>query len=718
MPDDSIDDATRRAILKGVAGTLGVSAVGGLATAHPGAGDHGPEGHDHPAEDATGVGWRGYHSLGGVGSESVSGRPDDPHYGGISELKVHDDLAYVGILSSKDPTVDRGMAILDVSAYTRAESRAELDRAEMTVLSFLPNENGGASVMDVRPSADGNYVFISKQAIAALYEDEEVRTEPENVGTSPEAGSIQAVDVSDPGDPEVVGRWSAYGLGVHNADHLRIGGTDYVFAVKGPIGVNAGIYVVRFDRTSGSMTLANYWSNEKNHAAGEVSDPRKGQYATRGYDYYLHDIRVERDPQTGVPVAYAADLNNGAFVLDAADPTEMETLGHFDMYRAHEIWPITATDGDGNARRLFVAGQENPSSSWSDTAAGMELGSYGQNIDGDTGWLYLIDAQALQPGNQDEPVNLGAAREHHTFGEDREPPLARWQLSDQVSFENYTFSLHNVEPFETVDDSGDVRQFVAAGHYHAGLRFLEFSEALGHAVATEYTDATTTADDDVDPYEHDHDDDHAEEYDWGSPVANGDDGMGQVAYFRSHVEDYPEAAKFAELSAATPDFWCAVEENGVVFGSGINTGVYAVTVDDPAVPVGTRTAADIRVDRTDDASAFTAGQTNTVELAVDTEAPVRLRDRVPSEWNVLAEYGDVESVEDAGDGQLVTIEGTVEDGDEVAYFVEAPAETGSYTLGRTEYAVDDDGPRAIDSQWQPVAGTETSVVVVGVGTEF
>ncbi|PSQ36063.1 hypothetical protein BRD05_03775 [Halobacteriales archaeon QS_9_70_65] len=399
-------------------------------------------------------------------------------------------------------------------------------------------------------------------------------------------------------------------------------------------------------------------------------------------------------------------------MLEASDPTEMETLGHFDMYRAHEIWPITATDADGNARRLFVAGQENPSSTFEDG-----FGSYGQNVDGDTGWLYLVDAQALDPGAQEESVDLGAAREHHDYDESREPPLARWQLSDQVSFENYTFSLHNVEPFETVED-GQIRQFVAAGHYHAGIRFLEFSEALGHRVETNYIDDTTVADDDVDPDEHDHDDDHAEEYDWGTPVSNGDDGMGQVAYFRSHVEDYPEAAKFAELTAATPDFWCAVEENGVVFGSGINTGVYAVTVDDPDVPVGTRTPADIRIDRNDDASAFTAGQTNMVKLSVETDAPVRLRDRVPSEWNVLEANGDVESVEDAGDGQLVTIEGTVEDGDEVAYFVEAPAETGSYTLGRTEFAVDDGGPRAVDSQWQPVAGTETTVLVVGVGTNL
>lgn len=710
---DSLDQATRRAVLKGIAGTLGV-ALAGTASGHPGAGDHGPEGHDHPPEDAAGVGWRGYHSLGGVGGESWAGDPQSPHYGGISELKVQDDLAFVGILSSRNPTYDRGLAILDVSQYTRADSKDELENAQMFLLSFVPNENNATSVMDVKLSNDGNYAFISKQPIAVLFGDHEARTDPDDAGNSPESGALQAVDVSDPGNPEVVGRWDAWGLGPHNSDHLRIGGTDYVFAVKGSIGSNAGIYVVRFDRTTGNMTLVNYWLDGRNLAAGEVADPRKGQYATRGYDYYVHDIRVERDPQTGWPLAYVANLNDGAYVLDASDPMDMQALGHFEMYRAHEIWPITVTGPDG-PRRMFVSGQENPSSEWSDG-----FGSHGQNIDGDTGWLYLVDAQAIDPGNQDEPVDLGTAAEHDSFDPETDAPaLARWQLSNQVTFDNYTLSLHNVEPFE-VEIPGDgidhPRQFVAAGHYHAGIRFLEFTEAVwGTVEGVEYTDATTEAGDDVDPEEHDHDDDHAEKYDWGTPPANGDaDGMGQVAYFRSHVEDYPEEAKMAALTAATPDFWCAVEENGVVFGSDINTGVYAVTLDadadidpDVDVPVGSRTPVNVDVERVDAADAYTEGQTVRMQINVDADESVHIRDRVPSEWEVHG-AGDEHVTYDGGDGTLVEFTGAVEAGSRT-YFAEA-RETGADTIGPVEYSVDG------GDTWRVVAGTLDTNVVVGVST--
>jgi len=41
-----LSDATRRAILRGVGATPGVGAVGGVASGHPGSGDHGNEDHD------------------------------------------------------------------------------------------------------------------------------------------------------------------------------------------------------------------------------------------------------------------------------------------------------------------------------------------------------------------------------------------------------------------------------------------------------------------------------------------------------------------------------------------------------------------------------------------------------------------------------------------------------------------------------------------------
>ena len=695
MPDSDIDDPTRRAILRGVAATLGVS-VAGTAAGHPGAGDHDDARHPHPEIDQENVGWRGYHSLGGRGSESPYGDPENPHYGGVSEMKVQDDLAFVGVLSSQEPTPDRGLAILDVSQYTRADSKEELEDAEMFLLSYVPNENNAVSVMDVKLSDDGRYAFISKQPVAAVYEAVEVRTDPSNLGNSPEAGALQAVDVSDPANPEIVGRWDGWAFGPHNADHLRIGGTDYVFGVKGPIGENAGVYVVRFDRDTGNMALVNYWLDGENFGAGELDDPTKGQYPTSGYDYYVHDIRVERDPQTGWPVAYVAHLNNGAWVLDASDPRELRTLGTFDMYRSHEIWPLTVTDADGEPRRVFVTGQENPSSDWQDELEGVELGSHGQNIDGDTGWLYLVDAQELDPGEQDGPVDLGTAEEHDSYDPDEDDPAAaKWQLSDDVEFENYTLSLHNVEPFEVEVPRGnspnsrtDVRQFVAAGNYHAGIRLLEFTEVFRDDVDVDYIGNDNEA--------------------WGDPPSNGDDGFGQVAYFRSHAKDVPEESKMETLSEATPNFWCAVEENGVVFGSGINTGAYAITLDDPDVPVGRRVPVDIDVERAETTSVFLGGGTVAVELTVDADEEVLIRDRAPAEWEVY-DYGDEHVASDVGDGTLVEFAAPVEPGDDEpsrTYYA-GVGEDGTATVGPVEYSVDG------GDSWRVVAGTVDSSLVVG-----
>lgn len=67
----------------------------------------------------------------------------------MSELRVVEDptqdgysgLAFVSIFSSKRPTADRGLAVVDVSEYVDAEGRREAEAAEMGVLSFLRNES-------------------------------------------------------------------------------------------------------------------------------------------------------------------------------------------------------------------------------------------------------------------------------------------------------------------------------------------------------------------------------------------------------------------------------------------------------------------------------------------------------------------------------------------------------------------------------------------------
>lgn len=544
-----LNEATRRAILKGIGGTLGVTVAGaGTTSAHPGAGDHG-EDHEHPPEDAAGATWVGYNGLGGEQAEY--------HHGGISEMKVQDGRAFVGILSSKDPTIDRGVAILDVSDFTEANSKADLAEAQMELLSFVPNENNAVSVMDVKLSDDTNYAFICKQPIALFFNDEELRTNPENLGNSPESSSLQAVDVSDPENPRIVGRWDAWGIGPHNSEHLRIDGTDYVFAVKGPTGENAGIYVIRFDRATGAMTLVNYWTEDTNLATGEIGDPRDDQAEFNGNTLYMHDITVVEDPQEeDTPLAYAANWDNGALVLDVSDPMDIKQLGQFKMNRCHEIEPATVTDPvTGDPRRVLVAAQENPDS------------SYGHDNDNpdyvgdheETGYAYLVDCDDLFDENFEQGTegNLGTASNVNPDAERTE--LGKWILSLDTLYDNYTLSAHNLDIFEAEIDN-QVRQFVALGHYHAGVRMLEFTEALGGPSPT-YLDCSIR-----------------EKQGLMLPY-NGDDGFGQVAYFRSHEEGVPPEAKMAGLTEATPDFWCAVEDNGVIFCSGINTGVYAFTVD-------------------------------------------------------------------------------------------------------------------------------------------
>lgn len=650
----NIDWTSRRALLTGLAGSLGV-AVLGTTSSHPGSGDHDPlrQGHAHGASDGTSL--VGYHSLGGIGSESESGDPEEPHYGGIGELKVHGDIAYATILSSRDPTIDRGLAILDVSAYTRANTRSELDDAEMSVLSFVPNENGATSIMDVKVSADGNYVFLSKQPIAATFLEEEPRTNPENVGNTPEAGALLAVDVGDPENPEIVGRYDAWALGPHNCDHHRIGGQDYVFAVKGTIGLPGAIYVLQFDRETGALTPVNVWTHDTELGQGEVSEPTDELYATNGYEHYAHDITLEDDPKTGRPLAYLANFSY-ARVLDVADPTNIEELGSFDMERSHEIEPATIHDENGDLRRVFVTGQENPHD------------SYGA-AEKETGFAYVVDCDDLFDSGfpRGQPGNLGTASTVDPDAERTE--LAKWDLleeleRDEIEFENYTLSLHNFSVVEKARRDGSYRTFVVAGHYHAGLRVLTTDVGAGPA----------------------------------------DSSLGQCAFSREHRE-VPAESKFGGLSAATPDFWCAVERNGVVFVSGINTGVYAFTVDSPLMPVGTDRSVDVTVTRNETSDEYTAGRTEHIELSVDADVPVAIRDRIPPEWDVQGNPADVERVRSVSGGQFVEF-GEVQPGDSVEYYVEVGDTTGPCTLGPVQCSTD-------GLEWSAVADTADTSVVVG-----
>ena len=95
---------------------------------------------------------------------------------------------------------------------------------------------------------------------------------------------------------------------------------------------------------------------------------------------------------------------------------------------------------------------------------------------------------------------------------------------------------------------------------------------------------------------------------------------------------------------------------------------------------------DVTGRRTDDGSAFTAGQTNHVEITLTdtTERLVEVRDAIPSNWQV--ESGNYDRVETDGDVTYVYFDADFDGSGEVTfdYFAEAPEETARYGFGPAE----------------------------------
>lgn len=697
MPRDTLSDGTltrttRRAILKAAASTLGVATLGGVASGHKYTteGPYGDQFDGNRSDAAERTEVVGYHSLGGIGSASMAGSPDDPHYGGVTELRVHDDIAVLSVFSSRDETPGRGMAVLDIGQFTRAESHEDLESAELSVLSFFGNRNDGAACMDVKLSDDGKYAFISKQPFTALFDETELDLDDDDADAGGADGAaLEVVDISDPGNPEFVTQssLSVWTLGPHNAWYHQIGGRECVFTTHGEDGVTGGINVFEFDREAGTLEFVNWW----NYSA-ELAQPGT-ETDTDGGEAYAHDIVVQDDPQFGTPVAYLANWNAGTRLLDVSDPEDIEELGVFEQDRAHHTVPAPTLR---NGKRVFVAGHENPSSHESE--------GHVRN-DGESGHYYLVDADPIDDvlaGERDEPVYLGASS---TLREDGVEPASRtafemyddngrteldyWILFESTEqsfdetpgfeaeaedddheyegFDDFNLSAHNLD----IDADGNV----VAGHYHAGTRFLEITD---------------------------------------------DFRLEETGYSRVGP-DIPDDAALGALSTGTPFHWCAVARNGVTFASGINEGPQAIAHDD--VTVGEDAPIDLDVERETDGSLFTAGQTSQVRIHVDGDEPVQVRDRIPGDWEVVG--GDV-SVDEisGGDRKVVTPDETVESGT-VRYFVEVPTElidTGSYTVGPVEYARPDPageyggGVSANNFGWRKENGETVTKTVVGLET--
>lgn len=625
-----IGETTRRAVMKAAAAALGSAVVSGAASGHPtvGLGARRFEGNEPVEIENTAL--ESYHSLGATGPESVSGDASEPHYGGLFEFRPADDIAVISVFSSREPTPQRGLAVLDVSDFARATSKADLDNSSITVLSFVRNQNGGAAWMDAKISQDGNYAFISQQPLTAAFGeiDDGVNTDAE--GADPDAKGTLVVNLTDPGNPEIVAKAEGQSpTGPHNSWHHQIDGREYVFNDAGD--------VFEFDRGSETLEPVSFW------------------------DYSGHDLVIQDDPKYGIPILYLSDWNGGLRLFDVSDPTvddiTQHELGVFEMDRAHYSVPTPTLM---NGTRFAVAGQENPSDD-----DGVNAPNGGQS-----GFLYLIDCDPIDDvmeGNEDGPVNLGTASDTVPNDERDQTKLEedRWIL-----FENASVDFGDVDGFQheqnrVEDPNDDFKQYdgfpdynlsphnfdinpdgtIAVGHYHAGTRFLEID-----------------------------------------PEART---LEETGYYRE-FRDIPLDACVEELLRASPFHWCSVVRNGLALTGCINSGAHVISHDE--LDVGNDTVLDADVDLTIDSSAYTAGQTARLDVSVDADEPTQVRVRLPTEVNILAadsEYGE-QTLGETPNGvdpheQVVTFDGTHEDAT-FTLLVELPESTGSYRIGPVEYA--------------------------------
>ena len=415
----------RRTFVKGLTSALALGAVGSAA-GHPSDEEHPSFSSEHAIHrhDVTkNAGLVGYHSIGDIGSESTSGQPDDALYGMLTDVWVEGDLGFVSMQTSSAPTGNRGVAILDVSPYTRAESKAEAEDAEMTVLSFIGNETEAGTANDVKVSNDKQILAYSKQAIGTLYGEPASASTDTHSAPGAEPQGVIAYDISDPQNPEYIGSATGPNVGFHNCFVHQIGGDYYVFGIQGAIPGSAAVHVYRV--TEAGLEPIDIWGGD---------DLPVTSLGTEGASYYCHDFYAHDDPVSGRPLGFIAYWNYGGVVLDLSDPRNITALGRGGgMPRTHYVQPAPAEVG---GKRLLVGGQE-----------------HGDQTNDISGEISVWDVDAIVEGDGFTEVD----------------PLATYTLYDKVTYDGYAFSPHNNDII--VDGDGDT--WIAQGHYHAGIRFLK-----------------------------------------------------------------------------------------------------------------------------------------------------------------------------------------------------------------------------------------------------
>lgn len=690
--------STRRTVLKAVTGAVGLGAAG-TANAHekwnsnedPGEGaDEAPEtvGESHRVANV------GYHALGSAGTPRSDPRAEaqDPHYGAVTEIRVHGDYAYVGVFSSDAETPGRGLVIVDVGDYTNADSESDLENARPRVVSYVRNNSTATAVMDVKISDDGDYAFLGTQPYTLLFPSDtdhperNVRAYAEGWGEAAQpfpnlgdhsatasGGGVVVVDVSDPGNPEVIARHDEFSTGIHNLYHHRIGGEDYVFLAKG-LGFysgDTGVYVMRFDRTAHELELVNRWTVEGDDRQGEVGDN------SSGFEY-CHDVEVHDDPRTGRPTAYVAFLGAGFHICDVSDPADFDHIGQYDMGLSHfTTAPPTLVDG----RRVAIVSHEVPD----DDGGGYR---WETNTDS-TGTVFLIDADDIYDHVDPETGEKLAEPEARELED-----LDQWTWlspddpsveGDEVQWANFTLSPHNSDLSRHVvetDDGLEEEFWLHQGHYHGGVRFLKLD-----------TDT------------------------WSLEER----GFSRPAY------DPPESSRMEGLNEATPMIWAAVETNGVTLASDINQGVHAMHHE--RLTVGNGNPTEVSISRADDGSFHTAESVNRVELTVSyPDADVLVRDRLPEGWEVVA--GDEHETYRRGGSTFVEFETPAAAGEETTFTYIAERTGGGTTsavFGPTEISdaghpartggIEED-PSAAADLWTAVGGTIDRDIAGGITTHL
>ena len=719
MSRDELPDSRRRAVIKSAAAALGVGAVG-TASGHPGSYEkEGSSSADDNSEtfplddgksrrNARTV---GYHSIGGTGPAGLAGQPGQRNGGDRNaEVRVHGDVGVICFRASDSDDPGRRMATLDISEFNDASSDAELQEAELSVLGILRNFSAEANgATDIKLSNDGNYAFMGTQELIPYESGSNGEfNESDPRGNAETSGGVVAVDITDPARPRTVDRADApFSTGCHNLFHHSIEGTDYVFACKdvGLLTPDSGVYIFRFDRDPGKLTLVNRWTADGNTVRGEVG-------AEHGLSY-VHDIEVQDDPRTGRPTAYVADWDRGMRVLDVSDPTDVEHVGQFDMYQSHFAapFPELVEDADGNERRVAVASHEEPDERFDQRSSVIYNTPHEDKTNpNSTGTVYLVDCEGIYPEDSDDarsegdgPEQLGEL-DNWTWknvdtGQGFEDGTAREERFGEIRAPEFSFkySPHNSQP-KVHEIDGEERYVIHQSHYHGGIRYLEVEPGSE-------TGLTGDARRDYRP--------------GTNPNIDGRDGSETTGWINNstdwNVRDTGHARPRNESSGnLSPDFWGSVEHNGVSFHGDRGNGFYATVHDD--IPL-TRPLPPLEADRVDDdGSVFQAGQTTKLTIEVQAferangdAAEVRVRDRMPSGYEVAG--GDDVETYPQGNRTAVEFATTVEPGtsETLTYFVEVPDDAGSGTFGPVE--VSSDG-----REWDAVGGTVDTDGRLGFGT--